>query len=1123
MSDAITPLHVWSGHSPLRGPVALPRLLEAAAEMGHARIALTDVNGLYGATAFHRLALQAGLTPILGAELRASGGPAAVALVASDEGYANLCGLITKVQRDARNTSSLLKASAATRRDSVESRKAPTRGASSAANHYTVPDSEFRVPGSGLPVPGSGFPSLTVAIAAHQVGLRWIVEDAALAAKLLTAGVEPRRLYLGIDPVAQEAAVRHRLLRAGEELGLVLVATGKAMFLDQGDYDVARVLAAARCGTTVDAVEAAELPHAGATLRSPRQLARQYAELPAAAAENRRLAEECSSWRLLPRRAAFPRFDCRPGDCAADMLRRLCREGIARRYGASSERIERRLARELEIIERKGFADYFLVVWDIVQYARRRRAPVAGRGSGASSLVAYLLGITNVCPLALDIPFERFLHERREDWPDLDVDFCWRIRDEVIDYALGRWGRDRTAMVSMHCLFQEASAFREAAKAFGLSDEQISENRDAPHFSPPQASSPSHVPSGKMGRVPIFAADPRLPAAAAVARRMVGLLHNLSVHPGGIVIAPGPMTAVAPVEPAPKGVNITQYDKDGAEAVGLVKLDLLGNRSLSTIRAACELVRRHEGVAVDVEGLPDGDQAAVALLRSADTVGCNQIESPAMRHLLRAMQPAGVRGLMKALALVRPGAASIGMKEVFLRRLRGLEEVPAGFPPVDALLAETKGVMLYEDDVMLAAAAMLGTGLGEADRFRKAVQKCRTDGERLGLSREFLARCRANGVPEDFARSTWVQMAKFNNYSFCRAHAASYATLAYASAYLRAHWPAEFWAAALNNNQSMYPPRVYVEQAKRMGVRFALPDANRSEEGFSIDDFRLSIEDGVSSERIHPHNPFNPHNPFPLPPDNQRSSNGSQDPLPSPNPQSAIRDPQFFIRVGLGCIAGLGPAGVEAVLKARGIGGPFASLTDFLARSGLGRQEARAMIQCGAFDFTRRSRPALMMELNLFLSLRPHRRDDGGRLLPARPTIPDCIDDYPPRRKRAEEWRILGLSVGDHPLAAYRAALAGLVDADSRLLPARVGRRVRIAGVLEAQRTAQTADGQTMLFATLDDEHGLFEAVCFPAVFAATGPLARYGPWLVTGKVEEQFGTITIAAEAIECPRLKAA
>ena len=993
-AQTVTPLKARSGYSPLRGPQPLARLVRRAGRLGHTRLALTDTNNLYGATRFHRLTVEAGVEPIFGAEVRGVR-RGAVALVADDRGYENLCRLLTRAHRP-----------------------------------------------EGLDLAD---PDELGELSGHLV---WIVEDDSLAASLRAAGVDPGRLYVGIDPGAQPDRQLRRLVRSARRDDVPLTALGQALFDTPEERDLARVLAAARCGATYDSVGGDQLPHPGARLRGPGELARRCAEMPEAVRNNRRIAERCGAFRLLPREPVFPRFDPPGGRDARGYLRHLCEEGVRRRYGRASGQVHMRLEKELDLIERRGFCEYFLVVWDIVRYARRRRVPVAGRGSGGSSLVAYVLGITNVCPLAFDLPFERFLHERREDFPDLDIDFCWRIRDDVIDYALRRWGDSCTAMVCTHNTFQERSAFRETAKAFGLSDDQISRLRpdDADH-------------------------DPRLERIGRLSKRMVGLLHNLSVHPGGIVIAPRGIDRHVPIQPAPKGVRITQYDKDGVRDVGLVKLDLLGNRSLSTLRGACDLIARHRGEVLDVEALPPADAATIRTLQAADTVGCNQIESPAMRHLLRGLRPDSARALMKALALIRPGAASIGMKETFLRRQRGLEPVPPDRPAVARILGETHGVMLYEDDVMLVAAAMLGTGLPEADRFRKAVQKCRTDEKRLALSREFLSRCAANGIDRGYAKGLWVQMAKFNSYSFCRAHAASYAMLAYACAYLKTHYPTEFWVACLNNNQSMYHPRVYVEQAKRAGVRFLLPDINRS-------DVEFAVEADAGGRRA--------------------------------------------VRIGLNRLGGLGPASVEAILAARRER-PFDGLTDCLARTRPGRDEARALVQCGALDFTGRTRPTLMMELNLFFAMRPHRPAGQGLLLAARPTVPDAPNDYSPTRKYAEERRGLGVSAREHIMALYRFALPEEADTLSAELPDRIGRRVRIAGVLEAQRTARTQTGQTMMFLTLDDEHGLFEATLFPNACAAVGVLDRYGPYVIAGRVEEQYGSVTVTAESVTLHRAKMA
>ncbi|MCE5277672.1 MAG: PHP domain-containing protein [Planctomycetaceae bacterium] len=1031
-NETIIPLHVRSGYSMLRGTALPGALVAGAARLGHERLALTDVNSLAEIAMFWSAASEAGVRPLVGAELLV-GRESVVALIEDEAGYANLCRIITAILAEPADVWLPLRPEWGD--GDLAGGEAPGDGAPSRTR-----------PGGA----GGGF-SLVRDLPGLSQGLQFIVADARLGAALSVAdgGALRGRLWAGIDPAVQPHRVLHHLIPWAHEASVPLTATGAALVLNEEDRDVARLLAAIRLGLAYEDVAADELPPVGAHLRSSEQLRSALADWPDAIANNRRLAQRCEGFRLLPRGPIFPHVDAPAGMSVREHLEQLCREGAAWRYGGNDPPgLQQRVQRELSLIDEKGFSGYFLVVRDLAQHARRRGVPIAARGSGASSLVAYLLGITNVCPLTYGIAFERFLNERRVDFPDLDLDFCWRVRDEIIDYAFDRWGRGHAAMVSTHCTFQDRSALRETAKAFGFSNDQISRMGEA------ALSEPGTVPS--------------------MAARINGLPHNFSVHPGGIVISPQPIDRYVPVQPAAKGVLVTQMDKDGVEAIGLVKLDLLGNRSLSTIRYACNLVAAGPGgSAIDHESLGDGDAATLATLRAADTVGCNQIESPAMRHLLRAIQPRGVVDLMQALALVRPGAGGIGMKETFIRRRLGQEEAradkssPAG-AAVGELLQETHGVMLYEDDVMRVAAELTGCSLAEGDRFRKAVQKCRDDRQRLRLSQEFLSRCRARGVDADYAKDLWVQMAKFNAYSFCRAHAASYGQLAYASAWLKTHYPRQFWVAALNNNQSMYHPRVYVEQAKRSGIVFLPPDANASGEEFTLEG--------------------------------------------------------DCIRVGFNRIGGLGPVAIASLIDARARRA-YESLSDCLYRSGLGFNEGRAMILCGAFDAFEPNRARLMMELEMFASSGLRQgggssaaaRRQGAMLLSPAATVGCGLDDYPPARKYADARRILGISTGAHLMSLYRRALAGQTDASSRDLPHRVGREVRIAGLLEARRDTPSRDGGTITFVTLDDEWGLFEAVVLPqrGGGAGEGRYVSYGPYLIRGAVQEQFGTLTVAASSV--------
>ena len=693
----------------------------------------------------------------------------------------------------------------------------------------------------------------------HQEGLHVLLEDPELA---LSLRGRVDRLWLELVRPGRSLLHERRLL----ETGLPVVASNDVHFATPDAFRVHRLLSAIRENTLVSQLTA--VADSGSYLRTDL-----FEDLPEAVANANRIAEDCV-WDFLPARKVFPKFSVPEGETSFHHLYKQCHRGLEWRYRPiSSEAIER-LARELRVIERLGYVDYFLVAWDIVRHSREMGVPVAGRGSGASSIVAYVLGITNVCPLAFQLPFERFLHEERRDYPDLDIDFCWRVRDDILDYVFERY--KNVAMVSTHITLQPRSAFREAAKALGFSNDQVT----------------------KLQRKYLRVGEVRGPKwirpVLAGAEAIRGFPRHLSVHPGGVVMAPEPISTYAPIQPAEKGVLVTQFEKDCVEEIGLVKLDLLGNRALSTIRETVSIL----GGKPDVERLPPEDPKTIAVLREARTVGCNQLESPPMRNLLRMMRPGNARDVMKALALIRPGAASLGMKEKFVRRMRGLD------PPderLGELLRDTYGIMLYEDDAMRVAATLAGMSLSEGDRFRKSVQKCRTDEDRLRLSHEFLEKCVRNGTPLGIAKDLWVQMAKFNSFSFCKAHAASYGVLAYASAYLKAHHPLAHWVAALNNNQGLYERRVYIEEAKRQGIPTRLPCVHKSGVEFTAE-------------------------------------NGS-------------------IRVGLSQIRGLEEREIGSILENR----PYESLPDFLGRTKISQPSARNLILCGALDWTGIPRPQMGM------------------------------------------------------------------------------------------------------------------------------------------------------------------
>ena len=655
-------------------------------------------------------------------------------------------------------------------------------------------------------------------------------------------------------------------------------------------------------------------------------------------------------------------------------------------------------------------------------------------------------------PIRYKLPFERFLNPGRTDCPDLDVDLCWRKRDEVIQYVYETYGADHVAMISTHNCFRRRSAFRELAKANGIANHIVNRMSKRMAFT----STEEAVASLREGDADLDVDDATLGKIVRYVGRIEGFPHHLSIHCGGIVISDKTIDSYVPLEEAAKGIAITQYEMHAIEDVGLVKIDLLGNRALSTIRETVEILGEHEGLQVDPEALPENDEKTFTLVKHARTVGCCQLESPAMRHLLAMLRPESIMRIIQALALIRPAPASCGMKEAFVRRARGLEEVTFPHPSLESILGDTFGIMLYEDDAMLIAATLAGLSLERGDRLRKAIKKIKNDDDLARVTRHFLECALANGVPVETAKTMWVQMSKFNEYSFCRAHAAGYGLVAYQSAYLKAHHPAAYMTAALNNVQGLYPRRVHLWEAKRMGVDVLPPCVNRSDVEFTYD--------------------------------------------------------SGAIRVGLNMIKGLSQATMEAICRKRGQS-PFLTLRDFMTRVRAGLSEVEGLILVGAFDFAGRSRPGLVWQARaMFGKLK------GPRHVGALDAIATDIDTptllpFSVEQKVNYELEILECPLSAHPAALVRSrvGLNGLVKAGE--LSALIGKRVRLIGVLDTTRGTQTKNGQLMQFLTLEDETGIFEVTLFPRLYRKVRPLlSDGGPYLVTGKVDAQYDSVSVTA-----------
>lgn len=1089
------PLVVHGHHSLLRGTAAPGRLLARAAEYGYPALALTDRDNLYGAIAFRKQARDAGLAPLTGVELTGSdapGAPRAVLLVRTMAGYENACRLVTA----------------------------------------RTMDPAF---------------DLAAALGAHHDGLHVLTDTPSLAEAIHPA-LPPHRLWLLLTgPVGGGArgaatAAWPPLLALSRRLGRGIVASPDVMWLEDGDRPLHRTLGAVRNRALVTTVPESELAPPGSALPRPAALIEAFRDVPGALVANRLIREECAAFAFTLGKPIFPKYPLPPGDTSYSFLFRRCLEGMRRRYGGLHPGAMRRLTSELEVIDRLGFPEYFVIVGDICRFAHDAGIPTVGRGSGAGSIVAYLLGITNVDPLHYRLYFERFLHEERRDLPDLDIDLCWRRRDDVIAHVYRTYGADRVAMISTHNTFQARGAFRDVARAHGVppdtvdrwsravpshTNETIAQalglealwQRQATAAAAPAGAPPERAPRGSTAHARAHGAhrnpralpldDPIVHAIVRDADRLLGAPRHLGIHCGGIVIGDRPLTAYVPLEEATKGIVVTQYEMHAIESIGLVKIDLLGNRAISVISESVRLIRERGGPVVDVSRvdpprvgtgergtgergagehgaapddapvvIPDGDPAAARLMARGDTLGVFQLESPGMRNLLRMLATSDLNGAIAALSLIRPGPAGAGMKESFVKRSRGLEPVRYLDPRLEPHLRETYGVPLYEEDVMLTAAELGGLSLMAGDMLRRAIGEIRTPADEAAVSRTFIGQAIRHGTPPPVAEAAWKQLRQFAAYAFCKAHASGYGVLAYQEAWLKAHHPAAFAVAILNNHTAMYHARVHLEDARRHGVPIRLPCVNGSAREFTLEG------DGA-------------------------------------------------IRIGLGRVRLLSDGAVERLLAARAAR-PFRGVTDLLRRVRPMQREAENLVLCGAFDFTGRVRPVLMAELyaaaGASVPAAALAATAAGGLFDDAPDFDDApppalgLNDFTPLQRRRYEFDILEMSAESHPMTLFdaprAAAMATAVHGPRWIradqLDAMRGRPVRFTGIVAAHRRVRTKSGEPMYFLSLEDEAGLVECTFFPAVYRRVGGLLTdSGPYVVDGRAEDQHGAVTINVERL--------
>ena len=1041
-------LHCHSNYSLLTGASSAGDLLARAKELGMRHLALTDTNNLYGAFAFCQAAEEVGIEPIVGAHVEFSDCDV-VLLVADDEGYGNLCEILTRHHVDGPQRS-------------CESLATYHRGLITLVQDLEqagrlreiVPDGDLYLEVRG----GNQF-----CVGAGLVSARSMQSDG----DIQTGGDKPRPYKSPIEPTSQIPAIARNI---GEDRalrepplhnarGLPRVATGPVFFAGPDDYDVHRVLTAIRLNQVLNSVPESEFVSKECWLKSAAEMSRVFASDPDAIANTVKIAERCK-FRLRARPPMLPEFQLPDGEASAqEFLSKICWRNLKVLYPNANERRVRQLEEELQVIGEMGMAAYFLIVWDIANFARRQGIPMWGRGSAANSLVSHLLGLTQPDPLKYNLYFPRFLSRGREGCPDVDLDFCHRRRDEILKYVLQKYGREHAALLSTHVTFGPRFALREVGRVLGLSRADLNAlTRGIPHFgSTPLPEMIEKTPECKG----LSLKNKSFRKVVAMAERIRGFPRHLSIHPGGTLVSRGKLNRRTPLQRASQGLIVTQFEMHAAEATGLVKIDLLGQRGLSVIADTLKAVKANYGTELALTRIDRKDPETLKLLAEGRTLGCFQIESPSMRNLLQRLRPKCEDDVIIAIALVRPGPREGGMLDRFIRRFHGQEPVDYLHPALEPVLAESLGIIMTEEQVMRLAVEVVGLSDAEAHKMRKMITK----GRKYPMTRQIEARFKecavANGFEPELADNLWELVSRFASFSFCKAHAVSYGLLSYRCAYLKAHFTAEFLAAVLSNYGGYYNTAEYVQEAKRCGLEVQLPCVNRS-----LADF---------------------------------SGRGKA------------------IRIGFEQVGGLKQKTVAAILRSRDAGGEFLDLADFILRVKPSYQELVTLIRCGAADCFGLFRPQLLwqaMRLHPALSFEGEQQPLlSGLSIPPAPQVPPELPQY--TWQEIEKMELQILNVDPHQRTDLVAERRGFVKSSE--LARYINRSVTVSGRVITGKRIRTKKGDYMKFVTLEDNDGLVEVVLFPKVYQRYGAKTVGTPKLmVNGIVRDEGGSLVLNAERVQ-------
>jgi DNA polymerase-3 subunit alpha len=1045
-------LHVHTQYSLLDGACRIDQLVKKAKDLEMLALGMTDHGNMFGAIHFYKACQKAKIKPIIGCEAYIT--PASrfdkdpdqknichlTLLAASNEGYANLMKLVS---------------------------------ASYLEGVYYKPrmDKDILAKHAKGLIGTSG--CLKGEVSGHL--LRGNFEAALKATEEYRQIFERGHYYIELmdHGIMEQKKVNEELIKIAQKLDLPLVASNDVHYIEQTQSIAHETLLCIQTQTTLSDPNRMRFATDQFYFKEPEAMKSMFTGVPEAINNTLTIAEQCHL-KLDFDQYHLPRYDVPEGLAAGQYLRQLCEKGIGRRYPAGLDReLSQRLEHELKTIEDMGFVSYFLVVWDFINHAKSIGVPVGpGRGSAAGSLVSYLLGITDLDPIKYGLLFERFMNPGRKSMPDIDIDFCFERRGEIIDYVTKKYGADNVAQIITFGSMQAKAAVRDVGRAMGMTYADV--DRIAKLIPNELGITIEQALNVEPQLREAVEFDNNAKQLLVTAQVLEGLNRHASIHAAGVVISDKPLTEYVPLFKSSDGQVTTAFDMDGISDIGLLKMDFLGLRTLTVITETLKLIKQHQGIDIDIDHLALDDKKTYEMLGLAHATGVFQLESGGMRDLLKKMKPSEFEDLIAILALYRPGPMGSGMLDDFIKRKREEQKISYPHPKLEGVLKTTFGIILYQEQVMQIASVIAGFSMAQADDLRKAMGK-KIPSEMKKMRSFFLEGCaKTSQISGPQANQLFDLIDYFAGYGFNRSHSAAYALITYRTAYLKANYPVEFMTALLASEKDNTDKVVeYVKECEDLRIDILPPDVNHSLAQFSVE-----------------------------------NKNAEQQRVPG----------MRAIRYGLLAVKNVGAGAIESMVKAREEGGAFASIFDFCRRVDLrlnNRKVVESLIKSGAFDVfkCRRAQMTAVLEKALDTGTRTQRETEIGQFsffgtqeqeIP----LPD-IPEWPQALVLGHEKALLGFYLSGHPLDRYKTEIEKFADfPTANIKGARDGQEARMIGLITTVKLTTTKKtNERMAIVGLEDIDGEMEIVVFPSSYAQIAPYLKENTVVVVkGKVSFREG-----------------